>query len=106
MHTQEEFNRFALKMSSEGSLQNFQIHYIEDFMQPLSATGIVKEAALQSGIRLASVSRIPAEEVAFTKDMLFPASWSVQSKTTLRRQRRFFYTYPAGTMQQVAAAAE
>ena len=90
MHTQEEFSRFALKMSSEDSLQSLQIHYIKDLMQPLSATGIVKEAAFQSGIRLASVSRLPSEEVAFTEDMLLSASWSVQSKTTLRRQRRVF----------------
>ena len=99
MHTQEEFNRFALKMSPEDNLQGFQIPYIKDLidtepctlwgkfrlkereksvfsgpqaraymrqqpgalssrrdMQPLLATGRVKEAASQSGIRVASAS--------------------------------------------------
>ena len=133
MHTQEEFNRFALKMSSEDSLQGFQIPYIEDLinidpgtlwgkfllkereeyafsgpqvracmgqqpgalsskrdMQPLLATGLVKEAAFQCGIRLASASWLPSDEVAFTEDMLFSAAWSVQNRTTRRRQRRVF----------------
>ena len=133
MHTQEEINRFALRMSSVDSLQSFQIPYIEDLiniepctlwgkfllkereeyafsgpqvracmgqqpgalsskrdMQPLLATGLVKEAAFQCGIRLASASRLPSDEVAFTEDMLFSAAWSVQNKTTLRRQRRVF----------------
>ncbi len=128
MHTQEEFNRFALRMAPEDNLQSFQIPYIEDLiniepctlwgkfllrereeyafsgpqvracmgqqpgalsskraMQPLSATGIVKEAAFQCGIRLASASRLPSDEVAVTEDMLFSAAWSVQNKTTRKR---------------------
>ena len=131
MHTQEEFNRFALKVSVEDSLQGFQIPYIEDLidiepctlwgkfllkerekyafsgpqaraymrqqpgalsskrnMQPLLATGRVKEAAFQSGIRVASASWLPLDEVAFDGDMSFSTAWSVPSRATRRRQRR------------------
>ena len=130
-HTQEEFSRFALKMSSEGSLQGFQIPYIEDLiniepctlwgkfllkereehafsgpqvracmrqqpgalssrraMQPLLAPGLGKEAAFQCGIRVASSSWLPFDEVAFTEDMSFSAAWSVQNKASLRERRR------------------
>ena len=30
MHTQEDFNRFVIKVAPEGSLQGFHIPYIED----------------------------------------------------------------------------
>ena len=149
MHTQEEFNRFALKMSSEDSLQGCQIPYIEGLiniepctlwgkflpnereeyafsgpqvracmgqqpgapsskriMQPLSATCVVKEAAFQCGIRLTSASRLPSDEVAFTEDMLFSAAWSVQNRTTLRRQRWAFTQILQELCSMVAAAAE
>ena len=33
MHTQEDFNRFALKVAPEGSLQGFQIPYIENLIK-------------------------------------------------------------------------
>ena len=131
MHTQEEFNRFALKMSLEDNLQGFQIPYIEDLidiepctlwgkfllkerekyafsgpqaracmrrqpgalsskrnMQPLLATGLVEESALQRGIRMASASWLPFDEVAFDEDMLFSATWSVPNRATRRGQRR------------------
>ena len=59
-------------------------------LQPLLATGLGKEATFQSGIQLASASWLPFDEVTFTEDMLFSAAWSVQNRTSLRRQRRAF----------------
>ena len=50
-------------------------------MQTMSVTGIVEEAAFQSGIRLTSASQLPFDEVAVTEDMLFSAARSVQNKT-------------------------
>ena len=32
MHTQEDFNRFVIKVAPEGSLQGFKIPYIEDLI--------------------------------------------------------------------------
>ena len=40
-------------------------------MQPLLATGLVKEAVFQCGIRMDYSSRFPFDEVAFTEDTLF-----------------------------------
>ena len=41
MHTQEDFNRFVTKVAPEGSLQGFQIPYIEDLinMEPCTLWG-------------------------------------------------------------------
>ena len=58
-------------------------------MQPLSAIGLVKEAAVQCGIRLGSTSWLHSDEVALNKDMLFSAAWSVQNTTRRRQQRAF-----------------
>ena len=57
-------------------------------MQPLLATGLVKEAAFQRGIRMARASWLPFDEVAFDGNMLFSATWSGPNRTTRRRQRR------------------
>ena len=41
MHTQENFNRFVIKVAPESSLQVFQIHYIQDLinMEPCTLWG-------------------------------------------------------------------
>ena len=133
MHTQENSNRFVIKVAPEGSLQGFQIPYIEDLIhiepctlrgkpllkerkecafsepqfraymgqqpgglsskrtpQPLPTTGLEEEAAFQSGIQMANASWLPSDGVAFTRDTMLPAAWSVQSRTSLRRQKRTF----------------
>ena len=59
-------------------------------MQPLLGTSLSNEAAFQCGIRMASASWLPFDEVAFTEDMLFSAAWSVQHKQSLREQMREF----------------
>ena len=41
MHTQEDFNRFVIKVAPEGSMQGFQIPYIGNFsnMEPCTLWG-------------------------------------------------------------------
>ena len=59
-------------------------------LQPLPTAGLEEEAAFQSGIQMANASWLPFDGVAFTRDTMLSASWSVQSRTSLRRQKRAF----------------
>ena len=132
VHTQENSNRFLIKVAPEGSLQDFQIPYIGDLinmepctlwgkslleereeyafsgpqaracmgqqpgalsskraLQPLPTTGPEEEAAFQSGIQMASASWLPFEEVAFTEDMMFSATWSAQNRASQEQKWTF-----------------
>ena len=70
-------------------------------LQPLPTTGLEEEAACHSGIQMASASWLPFDEVAFTEDMTFSAAWSVQNKTSLRRQRHTFTQIPQGMRRRL-----
>ena len=57
-------------------------------LQPPPTAGLEVEAAFQSGIQMANASWLPFDGVAFTRDTMLAASWSVQSRTSLRKQKR------------------
>ena len=58
-------------------------------LQPLLTTGLEEEAAFQSGIQMASASWLPFEEVAFTEDMMFSATWSAQNRASQEQKWTF-----------------
>ena len=73
-------------------------------LQPLLTTGLEEEAVFQYGIQMASASWLPFEEVAFTEDMMFSATWSAQNRAS--QEQKWTFTQILQNEQEITAFAE